>query len=95
MTNLESQELSGVSVCLAFYHFFGCTFTDIKITKVVLLGKNVFLVLNLIFPPSRFSLLSSGRSLCYLPHIAPTASRKKNKQPKIFFRAQCETLRVD
>ena len=51
----------------------------------------VFLVLNLIFPPSRFSVLSSSRSLCYLPHFAPTASRKKNKQPKIFFRVQCET----
>ena len=55
----------------------------------------VFLVLNLIFPPSRFSLLSSGRSLCYLSNFAPKASRKKNKQPKIFFRAQCETLRID
>ena len=42
----------------------------------------VFLVLNLIFPPSRFSLLSSGRSLCYLPHFAPTASRKKTSSQK-------------
>ena len=43
----------------------------------------VFLVLNLIFPPSRFSLLSSGRSLCDLPHFAPTASRKKQAAKNI------------
>ena len=42
----------------------------------------VFLVLNLIFPPSRFSSLSSGRSLCYLPHFAPTASTKKKQADK-------------
>ena len=66
-----------------------------KVYRFIWSCRFVFLVLNLIFPPSRFSLLSSGRSLCYLPHFAPTASRKKNKEPKIFFRAQCETLRVD
>ena len=68
-----------------------------KVYRFIWSCRFVFLVLNLIFTPSRFSLLSSGRSLCYLPHFAPTASRKKkkNKQPKIFFRAQCETLRVD
>ena len=51
-------------------------------------------LLNLFFPHSRFSVLFSGLSLCYLPHFAPTASRK-NEQPKIFssHRAQCETLR--
>ena len=32
---------------------------------------------ELVVPPWRFSLLSSSRSLCYLPHCAPTASRKK------------------
>ena len=42
----------------------------------------VVLVLNLIFPPSCFSLLSSGHSLCYLPHFAPTASRKKKQAAK-------------
>ena len=42
----------------------------------------VFLVLNLIFLPSRFSLLSSGCSLCCLPHFAPTASRKKTSSQK-------------
>ena len=42
----------------------------------------MFLVLNLIFPPSRFSLFSSGRSLCYLPHFASTASRKKKSSQK-------------
>ena len=66
-----------------------------KVYRFIWSCRFVFLVLNLIFPPSCFSLLSSGHSLCYLPHFAPTASRKKNKQPKIFFRAQCETLRVD
>ena len=35
---------------------------------------------NLFFPPSRFSLFSSGRSLCCLPHFAPTASRKKRAE---------------
>ena len=32
---------------------------------------------NLFFPSSRFRLLSSVRSLCCLPHLAPTALRKK------------------
>ena len=48
-----------------------------------ILSCRVFLVLNLIFPPSRFSLLSSGRSLCYLPHFVPTASRKKQAAKNI------------
>ena len=42
-----------------------------------------FLVLNLIFPPCLFSLLSSGCSLYYLPHFAPTASRKKQAAKNI------------
>ena len=35
---------------------------------------------NLFFPSSRFRLLSSVRSLCCLPHFAPTALRKKKKK---------------
>ena len=35
---------------------------------------------NLFLLPSSFSLLSSGHSLCCLPHFAPTASRKKKKR---------------
>ena len=38
---------------------------------------------GLFFPPSRLSLLSSGRSLCCLPHFAPTASRKKRAAKNI------------
>ena len=50
---------------------------------------------NLFFPPS-LSLLSSGRSLCCLPHFGPTASRKKRAAEKLSpLWAQCETLRVD
>ena len=37
----------------------------------------VFSFTNLFFLPSRFSLLSSSRSLCCLSHFFPTASRKK------------------
>ena len=37
---------------------------------------------NLFFPPSRISLLPSGRSLCCLPYFAPTASRKKRAAKK-------------
>ena len=54
-----------------------------------------FSITNLFFPPSRFSLFSSDRSLCCLPHFAPTASRKKKtSSKKIFFSlwAQCKTL---
>ena len=40
-----------------------------------------FSTTNLRFPPSRFSLLSSGRSLFCLPHFAPTASRTKKEVP--------------
>ena len=36
----------------------------------------------LFFPPSRFSLLSSGRFLCCLPHFAPTASWQKRAAKK-------------
>ena len=36
-----------------------------------------------LFPPSRFSLLSSGRSLCFLPHFVSTASRNKREAKKI------------
>ena len=53
-----------------------------KLYRFIWSCRFVFLVLNLIFPPSRFSLLSSGRSLCYLPHFAPTASRKKTSSQK-------------
>ena len=35
---------------------------------------------NLFFPPSRFRSLSSGHSLCCLPHFAPTASRKTSSE---------------
>ena len=45
-----------------------------RVYRFILSCRFVFLVLNLIFPPSRFSLLSSGRSLCYLPHFAPTSA---------------------
>ena len=41
-----------------------------------------FSITNLFFPPSRFSLFSSDRSLCCLPHFAPTASRKKKRAAK-------------
>ena len=37
---------------------------------------SLLLLLLLFFPPSGFSLLSSGCSLCCLPQFAPTASRK-------------------
>ena len=40
---------------------------------------------NLFFPPSHFSLLYSGRSLCSLPHFASTASRKKRTAKKFLF----------
>ena len=63
-----------------------------KVYRFIWSCRFVFLVLNLIFPPSRFSLLSSGRSLCYLPHFCSNSFKEKNKQPKIFFRAQCETV---
>ena len=36
-------------------------------------------------PLSRFSLHSSSRSLCYLPHFARTASRKKRAAKTILF----------
>ena len=46
------------------------------------------LLLNLFFPPSRFSLLSSGRSLCYLPHFWQqnfgTRYQRVLETPKIF-----------
>ena len=42
-----------------------------------------FSFINLFFPPSHFSLLSSSHSLCCLPHFASTASRKKGKAKKI------------
>ena len=38
---------------------------------------------NLFFPPSHFSLLSSGHTLCCLPQFAPTASRKHKQQKNI------------
>ena len=38
---------------------------------------------NLFFSPNHFSLLSGGRSLCCLPHFAPTVSRTK-RAAKIF-----------
>ena len=49
---------------------------------------------NLFFPPSHFSLLSSGHSLCCLPQFALTASRKTRTSIKKFsqLRAQYETL---
>ena len=47
---------------------------------------------HLFFPPSRFSLLSSGRSLCCLPHFAPTSSRKKWVAKFSLLWAQCEAL---
>ena len=52
---------------------------------------------NLFFPPNHLSLLSSGLSLCCLPHLAPTTSRKKKKKNKQLKKicplwAQCETL---
>ena len=53
-----------------------------KVYRFILSCRFVFLVLNLIFPPSRISLLSSGRSLWYLPHFAPTTSRKKTSSQK-------------
>ena len=31
---------------------------------------------NMFFPPSRLSLLYSGRSLCCISHFAPTASKR-------------------
>ena len=40
---------------------------------------------NLFSPPSRFSLLYSGCSLCCLPHFAPRASRKKRAAKRILF----------
>ena len=46
---------------------------------------------NLFFPPSRFRSLSSGHSLCCLPHFAPTASRKKRVAKFSVLWAQCET----
>ena len=49
-------------------------------------------LLTCFFPPSRFSLLSSGRSLCCLPHFAPTASRKKRVAKFSVLWAQCEAL---
>ena len=51
-----------------------------KVYRFIWSCRFVFLVLNLIFPPSRFSLLSSDHSLCYLPHFAPTASIQEKKQ---------------
>ena len=54
-----------------------------KVYRFILSCRFVFLVLNLIFPPSRFSLLSGVRPLCYLPHFAPTASRKKTNNQNI------------
>ena len=42
----------------------------------------VFSFTNLFFLPSHFSLLSSGRSLCCLPHFASTALRKKTSSQK-------------
>ena len=53
-----------------------------KVYQFIWSCRFVVLVLNLIFPPSRFSLLSSGHSFCYLPHFAPAASRKKKQAAK-------------
>ena len=39
---------------------------------------------NSFFPPSHFSLLSSGRSLCCLPHQMLQQLQEINEQPKIF-----------
>ena len=44
----------------------------------------VFSFTNLFFPPYHFSLLSSSRSHCCLPHFASTALRKKASSQKIF-----------
>ena len=64
-----------------------------KVYRFIWSCRFVFLVLNLIFPPSRFSLPSSGRSLCYLLYLLLQQLQEKKRQPKIFFRAQCETLK--
>ena len=53
-----------------------------KVYRFIWSCRFAVLVLKLIFPPSRFSFLSSGRSLCYLPHFAPIASRKKTSSQK-------------
>ena len=50
---------------------------------------------NLFFPPSCFSLLSSGRSFCCLPHFAPTASRKKPVAKKFSALSTMWNTRVD
>ena len=59
-----------------------------KVYRFIWSCRFVFLVLNLIFPPSRFSLLSSGRFLLLSSAFCSNSFKKKNKQPKIFFRAQ-------
>ena len=51
----------------------------------------VSLVSVVSFRPFRF--VVSGFSTCL--RILLQQLKEKNKQPKIFFRAQCETLRVD
>ena len=58
-------------------------------------GAATFSFTNFFFPPNRFSLLYSGRSLCCLLHFTPTASRKKTSSPKNLSSlwAQCETLK--
>ena len=76
------------------------TFPISKIAIIILSLKFIgsfeaaaFSFTNLFFPPNHFSLLSSGRSLCCLPHCFPTASRKKRAAKKFSpLWAQCETL---
>ena len=46
-------------------------------------GAVTFSFTNLFFPPSRFSLLSSGRSLCCLPILLQQLQEKNERQKKI------------
>ena len=54
-----------------------------SIKFIVSFEAAAFSFTNLFFPPSQLHLLSGCRSLCCLPHLAPTASRKKRAAKKI------------
>ena len=61
------------------------TIIILSLTFISSFEAATFSFMNLFSPPSRFSLLYTGCSLCCLPHFAPTDSRKKRAAERILF----------
>ena len=75
----ETCPISEIAIIILFLKFIGS------------FEAAAFPFTNWFFPPSCFSLLSSGLSHCCPPHFTPTASRKKTSSKKNYLR---DTLRL-